>query len=192
MSTSNAVSLNIPTKYGGKPSAGPSLSWLCRTWTITHSTLKSWATSKNARITYTATSPGSNGCLKVRHTTKCEPLYGKGAIKSTSGTSTAVSKGDAVSGWEAKGKGLLKASTRWEILGWGDIKDYTGAVVESWMIVWYPSGVEIMSNRKQGLGSETSEHCVTALKTLPKAAAKLRNQVVMDLRVVEIGLPWKE
>lgn len=192
MSTLNAVTVSAPTKYGGTPSAGPSLSWLCRTWTITHSTLKSWATSKNARITYAETGEASNGNLKIRHTTKCEPLYGKGAIKSSSGTSTAVSKGNKVSSWDAKGKGLLKHSTRWEILGWGDIYDYNGAVVESWMIVWYPTGVEIMSNRQQGLGSETSDNCVTALKNLPKNAAKLRNQVVMDLKVVEIGLPWKE
>lgn len=187
----NIVSARAPTKLGGGSSTwtGPPEKWLCRTWTVTHSTQKSYAGGKNSRITYKASHPSSDGRTRLTSVTKMES---KGSVKVSTATSTCTKKGHTVE-WDAKTKGILKGSSRWEILGWGDISEEKGLVTESWMIVYYSSGgVDVLSSRKQGMGSETADRCLGALKRLPNSAAKVRNSVVMDLRVVDIGLPWKE
>ena len=119
-------------------------------------------------------------------------MESKGSVKISTATSTSAKKGYTAE-WDAKTKGLLKGPSHWEVLGWGDISDEKGQVTESWMIVYYSSGgVDVLSSRKQGMGSETAERCLSALKRLPNSAAKVRNSVVMNLRVVDIRLPWKE
>ncbi|KAJ2895425.1 hypothetical protein MKZ38_006593 [Zalerion maritima] len=196
MSNVNIVSARAPTKYGGSTStwAAPPPSWMSRTWVITHSTLKTRASAKNCRVTYSTTT-SSHGKVKLSQTSKTEA---KGKLHTSTTTSVGARNADAVGEFEAKGKGFMKNSSRWEVLGWGDITNDNGEVVESWMIVYHaPStgakeGVDVMTSRKEGMGSETAQRCINALKRLPDGANKLKNSVVMDLRVIDIVGPWKE
>lgn len=196
----NTITIRPPTRYAGSPSAwaGPTPAWLGRTWTVTHSTSKTYVGQKNCRVTYSP-STSSDGRVAITLNTTSE----KGtSLQRRSTTSLSADKAAAVTTAisnatlsDFKPKSKLGSGTKWEILGWGDIaSDESGEIVESWLVVYYhkTDSVDIMSSRKQGMGSETAERCRDALRRLPSSAAKIRNSVVMNLKVVDVSLPWNE
>ena len=119
-----------------------------------------------------------------------------------------------------RGKGWLKiASSHWEILGYGERPLPTTATtatttttgdggpaedeapeeedrVERWAVTWFAptlftnEGLDIYTNRKEGLAEETYSAIVAALKALD--APKLVSLVEKDMRPVLINLPAEE
>ncbi|OTB04898.1 hypothetical protein M426DRAFT_320475 [Hypoxylon sp. CI-4A] len=203
----NTISLRAPSKYltdpahspttTGEPFVSPPLDWLRRTWAVTHSTLSMWRSAKNVRITYTQYKDGPANDNLVEY----EKKDGKGSVKRVEG----IEKPDAKipGAWTWRGKGLLKiASSHWEVMGWGE-RPLLGAVgdmgegVERWAVTWFAptlftqEGVDIYSDRKEGMSKETVEGIVNALKEL-KDAPKLVDLVEKQLQEVVVELPWKE
>ncbi|KAI0479356.1 hypothetical protein GGR56DRAFT_673283 [Xylariaceae sp. FL0804] len=114
--------------------------------------------------------------------------------------------------WNWRGKGWLAiASSHWEVLGWGErprpppVGDDTGAGagagadadVERWAVTWFAptlftqEGVDIYSDRPEGLSRETVEGILGALGELG-AAPKVVEMVRKDMQEVAISLPWQE
>ncbi|KAI1495838.1 hypothetical protein F5X99DRAFT_102557 [Biscogniauxia marginata] len=215
------ISLRVPSKYlpsSSKPApptttsdafVAPPLDWLRRTWSVTHSTLSMWRSSKNVRITYAPYKPASSSSSPPPHPgtndniVEYEKKDGKGGVKSVVG----VEKPDPVvpAAWKWRGKGLLTiASSYWEVMGWGERPLPGGAGggdgdgdIERWAVTWFAptlftqEGIDIYSDRKEGLSRETTEEIIKALKEL-KDAPKLVDLVEKLMQEVEISLPWKE
>ncbi|KAI1813070.1 hypothetical protein GGS20DRAFT_499076 [Poronia punctata] len=203
------VVLRPPSKYTAshsnpkantaEPFVPPSNEWLWNTWTVTHSTLSMWRSAQNVRITY---EPHEES--KKADPTKAsindniveyEKKGGKGSLMSIQG----VEKPDPkISGaWNWRGKGWLAfASSHWEILGWGERPSANGKGDERWVVTWFAGtlfteeGIDIYSDRKEGLSTETREQIIEALKQLE--APKLVNLVEKKMAEVAIKLPWKE
>ncbi|XXG97874.1 hypothetical protein Hte_004188 [Hypoxylon texense] len=213
----NTISLRAPSKYladptkpapttlgDGAPFVAPPLAWLRRTWAVTHSTLRMWRSARNVRITYrpykpeaTLGDPATNDNL-----VEYEKRGGGGGnkVKRVEGVEKPDPK--VAAAWTWRGKGLLAvASSRWEVLGWGErpllrVGDM-GDGVERWAVTWFAptlftqEGVDIYSDRREGLSKETVDGILKALKEL-KGAPKLVELVEKHMQEVEISLPWKE
>ncbi|KAI1800164.1 hypothetical protein F4811DRAFT_49267 [Daldinia bambusicola] len=202
-----------PSTTTGDPFVSPPLEWLWRTWAVTHSTLSMWRSAQNVRITYKPYKPESQPVAND-NLVEYEKRNGKGDVKRVEG----IEKPDAgiPGAWTWRGKGLLAiASSHWEILGWGerplrfpaerpllagssvDGDDAAVGGVERWAVTWFAptlftqEGVDIYSDRKEGLSQETVDGIVKALKEL-KDAPKVVRLVEKNMREVQINLPWKE
>ncbi|CAJ2511453.1 Uu.00g070780.m01.CDS01 [Anthostomella pinea] len=208
----NTISLRAPSKYSsdaskaptttsGEPFVTPPLAWLWRTWSVTHSTLSMWRSAKNVRITYKPLSSPPDAATATTandNLVEYEKSSGKGGVKSVAG----VEKPDAniPGAWNWRGKGLLAiASSHWEVLGWGEreILDGVGEERERWAVTWFAptlftqEGVDIYSDRKEGLSKETVDGIMKALREL-KDAPKVVEMVEKSMQEVEITLPWQE
>lgn len=130
-----------------------------------------------------------------------EKQNGKGGVKRVEGIERPDAK--VPGAWTWRGKGLLMiASSHWEVLGWGE-RPLLGGVgdmgegVERWAVTWFAptlftqEGVDIYSDRKEGLSKETVEGIIKALKEL-KDAPKVVGLVEKHMQEVDISLPWKE
>lgn len=149
------------------------------------------------RITYAPYKPipGANDNL-----VEYEKKNGKGGVKTVVG----IEKPDPVipGAWTWRGKGLLAiASSHWEVLGWGERPLPGGEEgeggIERWAVTWFAptlftqEGVDIYSDRKEGLSKETAEEVIKVLKDL-KDAPKVVEMVEKNIQEVDINLPWKE
>ncbi|KAI1433474.1 hypothetical protein GGR50DRAFT_503534 [Xylaria sp. CBS 124048] len=206
-----SIDLRVPSKYLpspsnaqttiAKPFVAPTNEWLWGTWTVTHSTLSMWRSAQNVRITYsphnksTSPAPDTNEPSVNDNLVEYEKKDGRGSVKSVFG----IEKPDpAISGaWNWRGKGLLViASSHWEILGWGERPVAGGKGVERWAVTWFAptlfteEGVDIYSDRKEGLSKQTADDIIKALKGLE--APKLTQLVDKQMMEVAISLPWKE
>ncbi|KAJ1338563.1 hypothetical protein MN608_01423 [Microdochium nivale] len=195
------ISLRAPSQYVSEPPAGftsPSLEWLTRTWSVTHSTLAMWRDAQNVRITYKPipTEPGSPA--KIDDLVEYEKKGGSGGLKTVAGVDTADA--GAVAAWDWRGKGwLMIASSHWEVLGWGErpCADGEGGV-ERWAVTWFAAtlftkeGLDIYSDRKEGPSKETVDGIMTAFNDLEESAPRVTGLVKESMEVVHISLPWKE
>ncbi|KAG4221165.1 hypothetical protein PC116_g30358 [Phytophthora cactorum] len=160
-----------------------------------------WRTARNVRITYKPYKPESKPVAND-NLVEYEKSNGKGGVKRVEG----IEKPDATipAAWTWRGKGLLAiASSHWEVLGWGERPLVNGAdatgeeAVERWAVTWFAptlftqEGVDIYSDRKEGLSKETVDGIIKALKEL-KDAPKVVQLVEKHMQEVEINLPWKE
>lgn len=150
------------------------------------------------RITYAPLSPNSfSGAQRIDDLVEYESLNGKGGVKSVAGVDTA-SQPDNTGAWDWRGKGwLFFVSSHWEVLGWGE-RPLAGADggVERWVVTWFAptlftkEGVDVYSDRREGVAKETLDEIMRALKELDaKPVAQMCEQ---DMRPVAIQLPWKE
>jgi hypothetical protein len=195
----NTITLRSPTKYIPKPTSTPqtpSIEWLSRTWTVSHSTLKMWRSAQNVRITYKPLDPLTSNPPRERIDDKVEyeSLGGKGGVKSVSGIDTAERAGDG-SIWTWRGKRWLALlSSHWELLGWGERTGADG-MTERWMVSWFAAttftkeGLDILSDRKEGPSEGLVEEVLVALKALE--ARPVAELVERDMLPVAISLPWK-
>ncbi|KAI8630745.1 hypothetical protein F5Y19DRAFT_33062 [Xylariaceae sp. FL1651] len=211
--TPNAISLRAPSKYLSDPSkattttsepfVAPPKEWLWGTWTVTHSTLSMWRSARNVRITYAphksfsaSTSPSyTNEPTANDNLVEYEKKNGKGSVKTVAGVEKPDPK--APGAWNWRGKGWLAiASSHWEVLGWGERPLADGKGVERWAVTWFAptlftaEGVDLYSDRKEGLSKETADDIIQALKKLE--ASKLVQLVEKNMMEVAISLPWKE
>ena len=124
-----------------------------------------------------------------------EKKNGKGGVKSVLGTETPDPVVPAAWNWRGKGW-LVIASSHWEVLGWGERLLANGQGVERWAVTWFAptlftkEGVDLYSDRKEGLQKETADDIIAALKRLE--APKLVELVEKQMMEVAISLPWKE
>ncbi|KAI2611756.1 uncharacterized protein GGS25DRAFT_209176 [Hypoxylon fragiforme] len=203
-----SISLRPPSKYVADPSQPPTtttgevfisppLEWLWRTWAVTHSTLSMWRSARNVRITYKPYKPDVKPVAND-NLVEYEKKSGKGGVKRVEGIERPDAKIPAA--WMWRGKGLLViASSHWEVLGWGErpLVGNAGEGVERWAVTWFAptlftqEGVDIYSDRKEGLSKETADEIITALKSL-KDAPKVVELVEKLMQDVDISLPWKE
>lgn len=209
------INLRIPSKYAPAPKSpppaaptkaessafpNPPLDWLARTWTVTHSTLSMWRTARNVRITYAPLPPSppsaSGPRPRVDDLVEYEKASGKGGLKTVAGVDTACGTGDTGS-WDWRGKGWLTfVTSHWEILGWGERAVGEGGEVERWAVTWFAptlftkEGVDLYSDRKEGMSPKLAEEILAKLKSL--SAEGVVKMVEADMRDVQIQLPWKE
>ncbi|KAK5997249.1 hypothetical protein PT974_02603 [Cladobotryum mycophilum] len=154
--------------------APPSLEWLSRTWTVTHSTLAMWRAARNVRITYKPLAAKPDGRMRVDDLVEYEPSNKTGVVKTVTGVDTQSARGD---GWDWRGKGLL-------------------FFVEKWAVTWFAptlftkEGLDVYCDRQEGLSDETYNRIEEALKNLE--AKELVDMVTQDMMPVDISLPWAE
>ncbi|KAH7347197.1 hypothetical protein B0T11DRAFT_290975 [Plectosphaerella cucumerina] len=198
----NTIDVHSPTKYtnAALPSTpSPPLEWLHRTWTVTHSTLEMWRSSRNVRITYRPLDPKPDGTPRVDDLVEYEPIDSAGVptgkLKSVAGVDTAVTAESAAS-WNWRGSGLLFwVTSHWEVLGWGE-RILPDGSVERWVVTWFAptlftkEGVDVYSDSREGLSKETYAAVLEALKGLE--AKGVVDMVVKDMRAVAIEVPWRE
>jgi hypothetical protein len=157
-----------------------------------------WRSARNVRITYTPLPPhSSSGAARIDDLVEYESLDGKGAVKTVAGVDTASEPGGDTGAWDWRGKGwLFFVSSHWEVLGWGE-RPCAGAEggVERWVVTWFAptlftkEGVDVYSDRREGVSQETLDEILRALKGLD--AKPVAQMCEKDMRPVEIKLPWK-
>ncbi|KAI1419529.1 hypothetical protein F5Y12DRAFT_243653 [Xylaria sp. FL1777] len=209
--SSSSISLRAPSKYLSDPSKAPTTSneafvppsneWLYGTWTVTHSTLSMWRSAQNVRITYTPHESDSSPATDNNSPTVNDNLVeyeknnGQGGVKTVLGIEKPDPKVPGAWNWRGKGW-LVIASSHWEILGWGERPLSGGEGVERWVVTWFAAtlfteeGVDLYSDRKEGLQKETADSIIEVLKQLK--APKLVQLVEKKIMEVAINLPWKE
>jgi hypothetical protein len=91
--------------------------------------------------------------------------------------------GDGAGAW--RGRGLLKiASSRWEVLGWGERDG------ERWVVTWFapslftPAGVDVYSSRKEGISEGLFRGVEGALERL--GANEVAGLCKREMRKVKI------
>lgn len=92
---------------------------------------------------------------------------------------------DGEGAWAWRGRGLLKvASSRWEVLGWGE----RGG--ERWVVTWFapslftPAGLDVYSSRKEGISEGLFREVEGALKQLEaKEVAELCKNEMMAVKI---------
>ncbi|RYP91180.1 hypothetical protein DL770_002657 [Monosporascus sp. CRB-9-2] len=195
------ISVRLPSKYVARPADAhtfvpPPLEWLYRTWSVTHSTLSMWRSAKNVRITYKPYEADKSSSLAIDDLVEYEKKGSQSGVKTVEG----IDRPDPGSpgAWDWRGKGWLRiASSHWEVLGYGErplAAAEGGAGVERWVVTWFAptlftqEGLDIYSDRREGLSGETLEAIMEALKKLDEAP-KIAALVEKQMQPVEISLP---
>ncbi|UKZ51472.1 hypothetical protein TrVGV298_005232 [Trichoderma virens] len=172
----STIALKLPSKYSSatSDSAAPTIDWLSRSWTVTHSTLSMWRAARNVRITYKPLPPKADGRLRIDDLVEYEPSDKDTALKSVAGIDT-----QSPGGWDWRGKGwLFFVGSHWELLGWGG-----GGVGGR-------QDGEVGGDMREGLSEATYGKIDQALRGLDAKA--LVDMVAQDMRPVEIKLPWAQ
>lgn len=191
----------------------PPLEWLYRTWSVTHSTLPMWRSARNVRITYKPLAPTAASTPSEVQNIDDLVEYEKNNKSSAYKTVAGIDKPDPAvpASWNWRGKGWLRiASSHWEVLGWGEKplssssataeqqdSQKPAATVERWVVTWFaatlftPEGIDIYSDRPEGISPETLAGVTAALNSL-ESAPKVVEYVAKDMREIEIQLPWKQ
>ncbi|KAL7911123.1 hypothetical protein GGI35DRAFT_337141 [Trichoderma velutinum] len=187
------IALKLPSKYSSatSDSAAPTIDWLSRTWSVTHSTLSMWRAARNVRISYKPLPPKADGLLRIDDLVEYEPNDKTGALKSVAGVDT-----QSAGGWDWRGKGwLFFVGSHWELLGWGE-ETLADGRTERWAVTWFAptlftkEGLDIYSDQREGLSEATYGKIDQALRGLDAKA--LVDMVAQDMKPVEIKLPWTE
>ncbi|ODA82065.1 hypothetical protein RJ55_00570 [Drechmeria coniospora] len=200
MADADPIALQLPSKYAsGGPTAAstsaPSLEWLARTWTVTHSTLSMWRSARNVRISYKPLPPRSDGRQRIDDRVEYEPSSETGVCKTVEGVDMQAEAGRGQA-WDWRGKSwLFFVTSHWELLGWGEETTADGQT-ERWAVTWFAptiftkEGLDIYCDRREGLSEATYARVYRALENMD--AAHVAAMVATHMRPVEIKLPWTE
>ncbi|KAF2139132.1 uncharacterized protein K452DRAFT_210544, partial [Aplosporella prunicola CBS 121167] len=150
----------------------PAPAWLAGTWHVTHSTLPMWRSKRNVRITYTPlpeTSPPQLDDL-----VEYQPQH-SAHVKTVRGVDKPAADG-AGWAWDWRGRGwLVVATSRWEVLGFGDEAVDSAGVADaavdgnSWAVTYFaktlftPAGIDVYSRRPGGVRPDTLHQIKTQL-----------------------------
>jgi hypothetical protein len=182
------ILLRSPRRYNiteeGQAWQAPKLEWLEGTWSVTHSTLPMWRKAKNVRITYKILPPSTpTGPTLLDDTVESVPT--QRTLLPQPKAIHGVDTPDGDGAWAWRGRGLLKiASSKWEVLGWGE-KDG-----ERWVVTWFapsvftPAGVDVYSSRKEGISEGLFKEVERALEDL--GAKEVAELCKREMRGVEI------
>jgi hypothetical protein len=143
-----------------------------------------WRKAKNVRITYKilpAATAGGEVCLD--DTVESVPTQKTWMPQPKAIRGVDTPDGDGA--WAWRGKGLLKvASSKWEVLGWGEKEG------ERWVVTWFapslftPAGVDVYSSRKEGVSEGLYVEIEGALKGLQaKEVAELCRSEMMAVKI---------
>lgn len=197
------ILFRAPSTFPSSPQTipAPPLAWIEGSWNVTHSTLPMWKKSRNVRITYkqipdtTPVQLDDEVSYQALTSTKLKTVNGvdkpfeipavaaesAGTDKAVDGTTGASPEPVASLGYNWRGKGLLMiASSKWEILGYGDEDLEVGE--NQWVATYFaktmftPAGVDFYS-RKGQLKPDTVERLKAALVGLGGEVAALATQV---------------
>ncbi|KAL6710502.1 hypothetical protein ACN47E_008550 [Coniothyrium glycines] len=184
MATLRAPS-SLPSPSASPSIPPPSLSWLQGSWNVTHSTLPMWKKSRNVRITYTPipdTTPTQIDDIVTYQSlgsTSLKTIHGVDKPFEVPNTASTDATDAASLAYNWRGKGwLMIASSKWEILGYGD-EEGSG---NSWVVTYFaktlftPAGVDFYS-RKGSLTPQTIQSIKAALAGLGGDVAKLAADV---------------
>ncbi|KUI67123.1 hypothetical protein VM1G_02984 [Cytospora mali] len=203
----STITLRVPSKYSSSSAesssssstfTNPPLDWLYRTWCVTHSTLSMWSRARNVRITYSPlpSHADSGSRPRVDDLVEYEKSTGKGGVRTVEGIDTAASESGSTGSWDWRGKGVLGfVTSHWEVLGWGE-REVEGGGTERWAVTWFAptlftkEGIDLYSDRKEGMSPALAGEILAALKGLN--AKELVGMVEMNMKEVEIKLPWME
>ncbi|KAK4205690.1 hypothetical protein QBC40DRAFT_1327 [Triangularia verruculosa] len=188
------ITLHQPSKYATSSTSSPpspSLDFLSRTWSVTHSTLPMWRKARNVRITYSPLpSPTSSSPQKISDLVEYEPLDGS-SLKNVRGVDTS-STTTSLAAWDWRGSGFLFfVTSHWEILGFGEVPE-TG---ERWVVTWFQKtlftaeGVDVYSDRPEGPSEEIKKQILEGLNAMEGGVGELCRK---DMREVRVELPWRE
>ncbi|KAK4224990.1 hypothetical protein QBC38DRAFT_484173 [Podospora fimiseda] len=193
--TMSQINLRLPSPYTppNTPSQSfspPTLSFLSRTWSITHSSLSMWRNARNVRITYSPLpSPSTNKISDLVEYESKSPTFLTSGVNRIRGIDTLSQN---TGSWDWRGSGFLFfVTSHWEILGWGQDEE-TG---EKWIVTWFQKtvfsaeGIDVYSDRKEGMSEGLRERVLGGVKGLEENLGRLVGE---DLMEVEIRLPWLE
>lgn len=217
------IYLEPPSKYtnsdqnANRAADRPSLEWLCRTWTVTHSTLSMWRSARNVRITYTPlpassmsstsstsstpSTDASAATTQIDDLVEYEPTSSTTKLKTVHG----VDKQSGPTAWDWRGKGwLFFVTSHWEILGSGELRaPETGEVLERWVVTWFAptvftkEGIDFYSDRREGMSEGLYGTLIEKLRGVHDVEGlafeeppEWRRMVHEDMRAVEVKLPW--
>ncbi|CEJ79922.1 hypothetical protein VHEMI00133 [[Torrubiella] hemipterigena] len=199
MSELDTFTLALPSKYASKDASAsapatqpktPSIEWLERTWTVTHSTLSMWRSARNVRISYKRLPAKSDGRARIDDLVEYEPIKKTGVLSKVEGVDTQAADGS----WNWRGKGwLFFVTSHWELLGSGEVKLPSGET-ERWAVTWFAptvftsEGLDVYCDKEEGISSETYSKISEALTKI--GAKGLVDMVNKDMKPVEIKLPW--
>lgn len=177
-----AITLHPPLMTAGsREQPPPSVDWLAGSWHVTHSTLPMWRSKRRVVITYTAL-PDS----------KLDDLveYDDGKPKTVRGVDTPLA-GAGGWAWDWRGKGWLAiASSRWEVLGYGD-EEGTGEGEErrQWVVTYFaktlftPAGIDIYSRHPGGLRPGTVGAVKAALAGMPDEGVRKLSEELFEVKM---------
>jgi hypothetical protein len=143
-----------------------------------------WRKAKNVRITYKilpASSP--DGPTLLDDTVESVPT--QRTLLPQPKAIHGIDTPDGDGAWAWRGKGLLKiASSRWEVLGWGEREG------ERWVVTWFapslftPAGVDVYSGNKEGVSEGLFTEIQEALKGLEaREVAELCKSEMMAVKI---------
>lgn len=205
--TTTTPTIRLPSKYTTttnppsptSPFPPPPLTFLHRTWSVTHSTLTMWRTARNVRITYGPLPASSSSPPKERASdlVEYEALSGGGRVRRIAGTDTVSSAGDT-GVWDWRGGGVLFfVGSHWEVLGWGE-RELPEGGVERWVVTWFAptvfsaEGLDVYSDRPGGGSEGLVREVLEELGRVCKGKGRLGELVEGEMREVKIELPWME
>jgi len=191
------LTLRPPTFSPAKAPAdykNPSISWLSEEWHVTHSTLPMWKSKRNVRIKYTPLEP-SDPSIPKENTDRIDDLVTSQPLNSTKISEirgldkAAVKDSSQDSGrgeWDWRGRGWLKiAGSHWEVLGWGEEEENER---NKWVVTMFaktlftPAGIDVYSQRKEGVQPATLEQIKKALEEVDDADVKKMAGEVFEVK----------
>lgn len=198
------ITLRPPTFSSAKPPSdykNPTIAWLSEEWHVTHSTLPMWRKKRNVRIKYTPLPP-SDPSIPQENTDRIDDLVTSQPLNNTKisdirGLDKAAVKdstADAGRGeWDWRGKGWLKiAGSHWEVLGWGEEEGNGG---NKWLVTMFaktlftPAGIDVYSQRREGVESVTLEAIKQALSEIDDRDVKKMAGEIFEIKVDDDRLP---
>ncbi len=170
----NSIKIRAPSgnKQSTEAFPPPTTQWLTNgTWNVAYSSLPTWKTSRNVRITYKAlpaSTPGSSPLPSGMETDRLDDLVEyqtlfSDKVLTVHGVDKASMGTGAAWAWDWRGSGLLTiATSHWEVLGYGSKKSgATGTAPETeWAVTYFaktlftPAGIDVYARPEATISEE--------------------------------------
>jgi hypothetical protein len=137
-----------------------------------------WKKNRNVTITYT---PLPNNADLIDDLVQYQPLNSTTSIqKKIEGIDTPDANVPAAYSW--RGRGWLKiASSRWEVLGWGD-EDGGWCVTYFQKTLFTPAGIDVYCRRKGGLSEDMLKRIKQELRAVDVTGVKKLSEELFEIQ----------
>jgi hypothetical protein len=167
----------------------PTIAWMSEEWHVTHSTLPMWKKKRNVRIQYTPLEPSSASILK-ENTDRLDDLVTSQGLDSDKistirGIDKVAGTGESRGEWDWRGRGWLKiAGSHWEVLGFGEEPDGNKWVVTMFAkTLFTPAGLDVYSQSRSGVKTETLESIKKALTEIEDADVRKMSGEIFEITI---------